>query len=208
MWINRKDKKLTITFDYDPKIVAAIRSISGRKFNAKYKRWEVPVYSTKETLDILKPLGFNMHIDVLEALKQEEEFIEKIDAIRKTPEEYTGSLPLYDFQKIGAGFSREMDGSLLAFQPGLGKTLTSIAACDNLKEGKILVICPKTLLHSWEEEIYKWLPLSNVIIVEGTKKDRLKIYERAKSERKWYMLINYEMVLYDNKELQEMSKEI
>lgn len=52
-------------------------------------------------------------------------------------------------------------GFLLAHAMGLGKTLTTIATLQALSKsfkygGKFLVVCPKSLLHSWFDEFGKW----------------------------------------------------
>lgn len=194
MWINKKGEKLTITFNYDPKIVAAIRDISGRKFNDKYKRWEVPLYSAKEAVNALKPFGFNLHIDVVQIVKKEEEMMEKIEIIRKDPGVYSGVLPLYGFQKIGASFMKAMDHSLLGDVPGLGKTIQTIGALDN--EGPHLIIVPASLKYSWEEEIEKWSPETRVQVVDGDAGTRMKQW-KGWTNLPTYFIANYELLLRD-----------
>jgi len=45
---------------------------------------------------------------------------------------------------------------LLADDMGLGKTCMSVVAFSNLGAKKILIICPPSVLYSWDREIVKW----------------------------------------------------
>lgn len=47
-------------------------------------------------------------------------------------------------------------GGLLALQPGLGKTATTIVAAEGSGLEKKLVICPLALLGTWRDELAKW----------------------------------------------------
>src|SRR5436305_3264175 len=61
---------------------------------------------------------------------------------------------------------------LLNEQQGLGKTLQALALCSYFKEKwPVLIICPKSVLHVWKEEISKWLkiPETQIEINDGTK---------------------------------------
>jgi SNF2 family DNA or RNA helicase len=64
------------------------------------------------------------------------------------------------FQVPGARFLAYARQALIADEPGMGKTIQTLAALvENLVDGgRILVLCPKTAVTStWREEISKWL---------------------------------------------------
>lgn len=64
------------------------------------------------------------------------------------------------FQVPGARFLAYARQALIADEPGMGKTIQTLAALvENLTQGgRILVLCPKTAVTSvWREEIHKWL---------------------------------------------------
>lgn len=64
------------------------------------------------------------------------------------------------FQVPGARFLAYARQALIADEPGMGKTIQTLAALvENLTYGgRILVLCPKTAVTSvWREEINKWL---------------------------------------------------
>lgn len=86
------------------------------------------------------------------------------------------------FQKRGALFAMKNKNVLIGDQPGLGKTLQSIAAVVGLKlNGSILVVAPKTAVYvTWPAELKRWLedfaPEDNYTIIGGkqTKLERLR----------------------------------
>lgn len=65
---------------------------------------------------------------------------------------------LYPYQKEAVDFlvNSPHHGSILSLSPGLGKTLTSIAAAVAMGAKKVLVVSPLTLMSTWIAEIYKW----------------------------------------------------
>ena len=59
----------------------------------------------------------------------------------------------YDCQKRGIDFLSKNKYGLLAFEQGLGKTLTSLSNRDLNFNSKILVVCPAYLVFNWKDEI-------------------------------------------------------
>ena len=94
---------------------------------------------------------------------------------------------------------------LVAYDLGLGKTVLTIAAIEQLMdERKItepgLVICLSSLKYQWEASIKKFTNGSKPIVIDGNAEQRKKQYERA---FKWkttgidYIIMNYEQVVND-----------
>lgn len=183
-------RALAITFTYNPTTVEAIKNLPGRVFNTKLKRWEVPVDHIAETLNTLVPLGFTATLPVLERAKDIERNEKIIAAIRNNPATYKGKLPLYDFQKVGAAFLSNMEGSLLGDQPGLGKSIQTIAALEH--SVRVLILCPSSLKYSWAAEIDKWGGYTNQVI-DGNKKERAEQWKRYYK----FTIANYELLLHD-----------
>lgn len=203
-YISIKGDKLVVTLRFNPQIVATIRTIDGRVWNAKDKQWEFPLENVKEVLDTLIPLGFVAHLDVMHLRDKEKQFLEEIDAIKAAPDiPYTGNLPLHDFQRKGVSFLKAMPSALLADVPGLGKTIQTIGATEN--DPQILVFVPASLKFSWEEEIKKWRPDAKIVVVSGDKKERAEqwnfgmkgYYSAGKKVAVQYVIANYELLIHD-----------
>ena len=106
---------------------------------------------------------------------------------------------LYPFQQEAFHFGLDSGLMLLSLDPGLGKTVTSIAICEQLMEdGRArggLVIVPATLKFQWLDEIARWAPDSIAIVIDGTPKQREEQYRRA--ARAEYVIVNYEQIVND-----------
>jgi superfamily II DNA or RNA helicase len=68
----------------------------------------------------------------------------------------------FPFQTTGIKWLYDRDSALLADEMGLGKTMQAIIAARLLWRAgivrQILVVCPKTLIPTWQTEIRKWWP--------------------------------------------------
>lgn len=115
-------------------------------------------------------------------------------------EEYPATAQaLRPHQRAAAQFIAERDSVLLADHPGLGKSLSSIAALVGAGvEGDILILAPSAAIQiSWPHEIKRWAPDDEVITVIGGRKAReaelAKLrFLRSKGKRRW-VLCNLEM---------------
>jgi superfamily II DNA or RNA helicase len=106
-----------------------------------------------------------------------------LDLARLTPlvENFTGipsaTLPsnitatLRAYQRVGVDwlcFLRDAGlGAVLADDMGLGKTLQTICAL----RGRTLVVCPKSVVYGWEEEIARFAPGLRTLAYEGARRE-------------------------------------
>lgn len=98
--------------------------------------------------------------------------------------------PLHEYQKQAvrfalAAFRSPVKGCGLFLEPGLGKTLTSIAIMDILHEthpdDRYLIVAPALVArNSWPDELDHWKSLHDLdwALAAGTPKQRLKALER------------------------------
>ena len=71
--------------------------------------------------------------------------------------------------------------ALLGDEMGLGKTIQAIIGLQGLfRQGQIhrvLVLCPRSLLGTWETELNKWAPEFFVLKIRGGREDRKLLWE-------------------------------
>ena len=84
---------------------------------------------------------------------------------------------LRDYQKRGFYWFRFLHkynfGGILADDMGLGKTLQTLTFLKSIeKNDPVLVVCPRTLIYNWGEEINKFFPETNYLIYHGTPEER------------------------------------
>ncbi|KAJ6497887.1 SNF2 family N-terminal domain-containing protein [Mycena sanguinolenta] len=96
----------------------------------------------------------------------------------------------------------EGQGCILADEMGLGKTLQTITLIWTvLKQnpyagagpviGKVLIVCPVSLINNWKVEFHKWLGRDRLGVVTGDKdKNAIKTFQNAKNQQ--VLIIGYE----------------
>lgn len=194
MNVNLIENKLIIKFHFDPAIVNAVRSIDGRTWNVKTKRWEVPSDNIDDVYEKLYPLGFVFDEACLKLQRDQRDKYIELQRIKDNPVAYTGDLPLFDFQKKGFSFLKTCDVGLLADVPGLGKTIQTIAALEGLD--RVLVFCPATLKYNWKDEIEKWSN-AKVLVIDGDKNQRTRQWTESQDPRVSWVIANYELLIRD-----------
>lgn len=88
-------------------------------------------------------------------------------------------------QREGISWLRQHGSGILADQPGLGKTLQTIAAMDP----PAIVVCPAVMRAEWADEVRKWRPGLSTVIVSGAKP-----YETEKYLSADVVVINYDIL--------------
>lgn len=74
-------------------------------------------------------------------------------------------IELHDYQIEGIEFLIKRKCALLALDMGLGKSATTITACDKIGAKNILVICPAIVRHNWINEFDKFSENHKPIVV-------------------------------------------
>jgi len=114
---------------------------------------------------------------------------------------FTGTLLPY--QKSAVDLMCSRGKVLVAYDLGLGKTVLTIAAIEELREqrkisGPGLVICLSSLKYQWQSQISKFTDnTSSVLVIEGSPANRIKQYAELHSYD--YVIVNYEQVVNDYK---------
>ena len=203
-----------------------IKAIPGSRWEKKDKRWKIPLESTEDAVRMFPSLvvsedvkhaymrlrrRYDTAVAVKEAIKEASDVPVEIPGLK-------GKLRPY--QAVGKAFLdtlEEGEGAILAFDMGLGKSLTSLAyGVDLINRGVIdyiLVVCPSPLKYAtWEKEIKKWTDLEYVVI-DGDKREVVEwddgTQEKLTGKRlrevqyqQWMfgtkvIVMNYELFLHD-----------
>lgn len=92
----------------------------------------------------------------------------QIDLSRALDGRGTTRLPpgreLWDYQKATLDYLLTRGGGIDGDQPGLGKTPTAIAYCNEREAQRTLVICPASVRIQWGDRIREWSTIPNVKI--------------------------------------------
>lgn len=163
-------------------------------------------------------------IDVIEAWRNKGIEVEFADQL--TEEVYHGELAragdglqpddlhadLYPFQALNVAVASARSGLLVADEPGLGKTITGIAAglirLGRKQADRIVVVCPGAVRTQWAREIERFTDYTidngDIIVVDGSKDDRYELYERGKNA-KW-VVVHYDVLHRDIKRIMPLAR--
>ena len=104
---------------------------------------------------------------------------------------------LYPFQREGVEWLSGRNGGILADDMGLGKTVQVIAAMrllfNQAQLRSALVVCPKSLIATWERELVRWAPELGVAVITPPAQIREDAW-KAVAGRCHVLLTNYEQL--------------
>jgi len=195
MNVRKNNNAVEISFAYNPQLVALVKSLDGRKYDPQLKRWYIPFPGCLPVLESLAARGFAIDPALWAEAKKDKEQAQAAEALAVLPDtEFLTPLPLFPYQKVGASFLYKIGSGLIGDEPGLGKTIMSLAVCEKAQAQKVLIFCPAAVKFQWEEEIKKFLSKdSKIVVINGTAKQRTRQW---RSEARFY-IANYELLLRD-----------
>ena len=104
------------------------------------------------------------------------------------------------YQLAGAAFTAKAKQSILGDEPGLGKTLQTLAAIIQSDAGTILVGCRRTATRTvWERETLRWTPTIYPWVAQGPRTEReaaMTEFHSARTitETRRMLIVNIEMI--------------
>lgn len=178
VYAERHGKRIHVQSPYSTENVRKAKSIKGARWSKAERVWTYPL-DIEVCRRLRKVWGDALHIGpelwawaAAERTKEEVASkllgIKDLDAILKdfdlprvkavAPRMYEAMLTK-PFQLVGARYMIETGRALNGDQPGIGKTIQSIAALvEQDVQGGILILAPlKSTVAVWEPEIHKWL---------------------------------------------------
>ncbi len=168
--------KYIIAFDYDPKLVEAVKKIPGVRFNWDKKTWEVKANTNNleqftefinvNEMDITPEVQDEIDRQVKEIADREINLLKSRIAISDFNVEGLGG-ELRPFQKAGVEYASKIKRCFIADEMGLGKTVQGLATLQATNSFPALIVCPASLKLNWKREAEKWLPGKKIIILNG-----------------------------------------
>jgi SNF2 family DNA or RNA helicase len=108
---------------------------------------------------------------------------------------------LYTHQDDAVDRMLERKSLLVAHDMGLGKTVTTIAAIEELIDSgeveQVLVICPASVKWQWAKAVKKFTDGGLVKVIDGNKNERWAQYRILRRGEIEYTIMNYEQVVSD-----------
>lgn len=212
--IEKDGKRIRVEFPYNPDAIAKVKAIPGRSFNdgrstGTGPHWRLPLqlescYALREAFGDALVIGPALREWAWAEVNKREELyalINEDDAELQVLPERLPALAesLRDYQRIGARFLAATEGSLLADQPGLGKTRETVAGITEaglLDSGPHLVVAPKSGLDTaWRAELEAIQDLPVHVAGDGRRKREQLLSEFYEAQNGW-LVINPAMIAY------------
>lgn len=214
-----KPKKLAgmqsiyVSFPYKAKIVEAIRMIPERFWDGKNKVWELDYKALSELKTLLPKEEFSICGKPIDDSKYGEKKIEKHFTLPKEIK-----TKLYDFQYKTFNEAMNFDKYLMLLQPGLGKSLCSVAVALKRRElGQIkrcLIVCAvNTIKWNFASEIEKHTGMGSIVL--GARQNKKGIWKSGSTQDKladletldgFFIITNIESLR--SKEIKEKLKKL
>ena len=97
-------------------------------------------------------------------------------------------------------------GGILADDMGLGKTLEVLSfLAASSYEKPVLIVCPKSLVYNWRNEIHKWLGDVEAIVIAGAKQERMRLIGGISPEDRGIYITGYDSLRTDIEAYKEKS---
>lgn len=106
---------------------------------------------------------------------------------------------LFPFQREAVDNLKRRDIKIVGHDVGLGKSVISIAYCEEMNFKNVLIVCPAPLKEQWRNEIQKFYS-QTAHILKGNARSRemiFNMYERFEDVK--YLIVNYEQLRPSNK---------
>jgi len=220
-----KDVYARIVFDYDPGIVALVRSLAGAQYLARQKAWIIPIdHRLEQSISLLVARGFKIDHEFFSIIRfwKDREKIRtalKSDVKMKMVSVGTGrdELPLYNFQMRLVQQMNVMIRFVNTAFTGSGKTLQTIAwlgsqGIQNFypRPMHVLIVVPKSVQIQWQEEMEKFMKGAQVTRVNGAPKARELAYEAFTKATHYpnVLLTTYELLRQDIERVQKLKFDV
>lgn len=122
----------------------------------------------------------------------------KLEVLPKVAPKLYKAMNKRKYQRVGARFIADNAGTLVADDPGLGKTLIAMGGIlESETKGPYLVVAPKTAADTvWRREIERWLPPDHRAVTMPEYRDaRDKKLRLTRYTDKTWVIVHPEMVL-------------
>lgn len=190
MNIELKGDNFELSFKYKPSIVDRIRQIPGRRFDGTRKVWIIPTRSRVDLERMIYQIQQFENINWLSGNeKREEEAVYDIPELPELVISHNLKIQPYPYQLKGIARGLELKRFMNCDEPGLGKTLQSIATINIAGAFPCLVICPSSLKINWMREWEKFTDKKAMILTDKVRDTWTFFFQTGMHQ---VFIVNYE----------------
>lgn len=190
MNIELKGDNFELSFKYRTSIVDRVRQIPGRRFDGAKKVWIVPTRSRVDLERMIYQIRQFENINWINGTeKKEEDIAYDIPELPDLTVPHNLKIQPYPYQLKGIARGLELKRFMNCDEPGLGKTLQSIATINLADAFPCLVICPSSLKINWQREWEKFTDKKAMILTDKVRDTWTFFYQTGMHQ---VFIANYE----------------
>ena len=190
MNIELKGDNFELSFKYKTSIIDRVRQIPGRRFDGAKKVWVVPTRSRVELERMIYQIQQFENINWVNGTeKKEEDIAYDIPELPDLTVPHNLKIQPYPYQLKGIARGLELKRFMNCDEPGLGKTLQSIATINLADAFPCLVICPSSLKINWLREWEKFTDKKAMILTDKVRDTWTFFFQTGMHQ---VFIVNYE----------------
>lgn len=182
---------------YDPNLIAAIKDIPGRRWDADHRVWRLPASEAERAIKVAEEFGIEVNSSVRGAMQKVAETVALSaatdSAVAESVEVPGTTAELRPYQKTGVAYLRSHPQAILADEMGTGKTLQALSAVAVTGKWPALVICPASLRINWQRETERFFPGKRAAVI-GLGTSAKRAAEIAAAATADVAIINYDIL--------------
>ena len=190
MNIELKGDNFELSFKYRTSIVDRVRQIPGRRFDGAKKVWIVPARSRVDLERMIYQIRQFENINWVNGTeKKEEDIAYDIPELPNLTVPHNLKIQPYPYQLKGIARGLELKRFMNCDEPGLGKTLQSIATINIADAFPCLVVCPSSLKINWQREWEKFTDKKAMVLTDKVRDTWTFFYQTGMHQ---VFIVNYE----------------
>ena len=190
MNIELKGDNFELSFKYKTSIIDRVRQIPGRRFDGAKKVWIVPTRSRVELERMIYQIQQFENINWVNGTeKKEEDIAYDIPELPDLTVPHNLKIQPYPYQLKGIARGLELKRFMNCDEPGLCKTLQSIATINLADAFPCLVICPSSLKINWLREWEKFTDKKAMILTDKVRDTWTFFFQTGMHQ---VFIVNYE----------------
>ena len=190
MNIELKGDNFELSFKYRTSIVDRVRQIPGRRFDGAKKVWIVPTRSRVDLERMIYQIRQFENINWINGTeKKEEDIAYDIPELPDLTVPHNLKIQPYPYQLKGIARGLELKRFMNCDEPGLGKTLQSIATINLADAFPCLVVCPSSLKINWQREWEKFTDKKAMILTDKVRDTWTFFFQTGMHQ---VFIVNYE----------------
>lgn len=190
MNIELKGDNFELSFKYRTSIVDRVRQIPRRRFDGAKKVWIVPARSRVDLERMIYQIRQFENINWVNGTeKKEEDIAYDIPELPNLTVPHNLKIQPYPYQLKGIARGLELKRFMNCDEPGLGKTLQSIATINLADAFPCLVVCPSSLKINWQREWEKFTDKKAMVLTDKVRDTWTFFYQTGMHQ---VFIVNYE----------------